>query len=94
MITTGLLNAERSLRFFDRILVELGPKDFIELVKTYGTSSVVIHSINKKLLSKEVEHRYIIPIQGVLFFCKCSEELELPDGVKVVNVKGLEYPGM
>ncbi len=90
----GLLNAERVLRFMDRILVELEPSDFIELAKASKDKSVVIHSVSRKLLSKEIIHRYIIPLQGVLFFCRCNEELKLPEDVKVVNVKGLEYPGM
>ncbi len=86
------LNAKGTRRFMDKILIELEPDDFIELVKTLESRCIVIHSVSSKLIRRGKIHKYVMPYQGVLFFCKCDIEIKLPENAKLINIRDFNYP--
>ena len=104
LITTGnavmgLLNAVRGTRFLDTIVIELSPSDFLKLAGESKGTTIIIHSIvsSKRFLSHKADqeqHEYILPLQGVIFFCKCEEEIKLPEEICVVNVRNFKYPAL
>ena len=57
---------------------------------------MVIHCRGRSgVLSDRVVHKYVVFIEGAIVFCRCEEELKLPDNIQVIEVDGdLGYPGI
>lgn len=90
----GLLQAEGASAFMGKVLIKLDPEDFVKLAREVGSESVVIHSVSKPLIMGKETHKYVLPLHGVLFFCRSREELDLPGEVRVVDVRNFSYPGI
>ncbi len=76
--------------FFGKLLIELSVKGFMDLINSLDRA-LIIHGIKKGgILGGGAIHIYLTPYQGIIFFCKTKEVLELPKEAVVIEAEIIE----
>lgn len=82
----------KASRFMERILLELTPKEFIQLNYNVNWRSDII--VTEKILHFSIViiyNKYMLLLSNVLVYCKTDKELELPEKPVIFMVDKFYY---
>jgi hypothetical protein len=76
----------------ERILLELTPEEFKQLIHNVNGESVIIVTKKSSRFSNNVTYKYMFLLNDVLVYCKTDKELKLPDNSIIFMVDKFDYP--
>ena len=82
----------KASRFMDRILLELTPEEFKQLIHNVNRGSVIVVTKKSSRFSYNVIYKYMLLLNGVLVYCKTDKELELSENSIIFMVDKFNYP--